>query len=117
TQNENLKQTSISMVTLDDYCLNNEIETIHFIKIDVEGFEMNVLKGAKTNIEKQNIKRIQVEHGSLQSIIAGTTLYGFTTLLHNYQCYHIKQNGIYKIDYAPINEIYYNSNYYFKINE
>ncbi|MFC5195476.1 FkbM family methyltransferase [Bizionia hallyeonensis] len=117
TEEKDLKKTTISVITLDDYCKQHTIEKIHFIKIDVEGFEMNVLKGAKVALEKQHIERIQIEHGSLQSIIAGTTLYSFIKLLKTYQCYHIKQNGIYKINYAPIEEIYYNSNYYFKFKE
>jgi len=36
----------INVITLDDYVNNNKIHRINLIKIDVEGFELNVLKGA-----------------------------------------------------------------------
>jgi len=41
----------IITISLDDYCDSNGIEEIHFLKIDVEGFEGNVLSGAKRIID------------------------------------------------------------------
>jgi len=37
---------SVDVVTLDDFVSKNEVKDISLIKIDVEGFEMEVLKGA-----------------------------------------------------------------------
>jgi FkbM family methyltransferase len=42
----------VKAITLDDFVNENQISQIDFIKIDVEGFEMNVLKGAKKVLEK-----------------------------------------------------------------
>lgn len=42
----------IDCVTLDDYCEQNAIPSVSFIKIDVEGFEENVLQGAKRMLRK-----------------------------------------------------------------
>ena len=39
------------MISLDNYCKLNSITQVDFIKIDVEGFEMKVLKGAQQIIE------------------------------------------------------------------
>uniref|UniRef100_A0A6C0DMB3 Methyltransferase FkbM domain-containing protein n=1 Tax=viral metagenome TaxID=1070528 RepID=A0A6C0DMB3_9ZZZZ len=44
-----------------DYVINNNIQTIDFLKIDTEGFELNVLTGFENFLE--NIKIIQFEYG------------------------------------------------------
>jgi FkbM family methyltransferase len=44
-----------------DYVINNNIETIDFLKIDTEGYELNVLTGFDDFLE--NIKIIQFEYG------------------------------------------------------
>lgn len=49
---DNTNQITINSVTLDDYVLQNGIDQIDFIKIDVEGYETNVVKGAIETIKK-----------------------------------------------------------------
>ena len=43
---------SVKAVKLDEYINSNNFEKIDFIKIDVEGFELNVLKGAVQSCHK-----------------------------------------------------------------
>lgn len=40
----------IATLTFDDYCENNAVESVDFIKIDVEGFELEVLEGGENII-------------------------------------------------------------------
>lgn len=42
----------INVITLDEYIFDKNIHKINLIKIDVEGFEFNVLKGAEITISK-----------------------------------------------------------------
>ena len=47
--NENTKAESTKMTTLDEFVKEHKIE-VGFIKVDIEGFEMEFLKGAKNTI-------------------------------------------------------------------
>lgn len=53
----------INIVTLDQYCLSNNIAKIDILKIDVEGHELEVLNGARKLLSNGNIKSIQFEYG------------------------------------------------------
>ena len=47
----NYGSVSVEMITLDDFAKENEINKIKLLKIDVEGYEYMVLKGAENIIE------------------------------------------------------------------
>ena len=49
--------------TGDIFCSENGIETIDFLKIDVEGYEHKVLQGFEGMLKKEQIKIIQFEYG------------------------------------------------------
>ncbi len=51
---------------LDDYCRRRGIEKIHLLKIDVEGFEMDVLEGACGMFADDNIEIVSFEFGAHQ---------------------------------------------------
>ena len=51
---KNFKSSSydIKCITLDDYIKENKIKNVSLLKIDAEGHEMNILKGAKETIKR-----------------------------------------------------------------
>lgn len=57
------KTESITLETLNDYCTRNNIFKIDFIKIDVEGHELDVLNGGRHLFEENRIQTIQFEYG------------------------------------------------------
>lgn len=57
----------IKIDTLDEYCFYNGIEKIDFLKIDTEGYELNVLEGATQMLSKAAISMIFCEIGFLKS--------------------------------------------------
>lgn len=53
----------ISATTVDDYCERNEIGQIDLLKIDVEGAELQVMKGARRMLESKRVKCLTFEFG------------------------------------------------------
>lgn len=51
------------VVTLDSYCSQNKISHINVLKIDVEGFEHQVLEGADTLLREHRIDILEIEAG------------------------------------------------------
>jgi len=54
---------SVSVTTGDRYCAAKRIENIHFLKIDVEGFEPQVLRGFNGMLNRGRIDVVQFEYG------------------------------------------------------
>ncbi len=59
-----LEQNSIKIntTTLNNYCINNNIEIIHFLKCDTEGHDVEVINGAKKLFEEQRVMALQFEY-------------------------------------------------------
>jgi len=76
-----------------DYLLDNNIQNIDFLKIDTEGYELNVLQGFEELLE--NVKIIQFEYG-------GTFLDNNKKLIDviNY----LEQKGFYNFSYLTNEE-------------
>jgi FkbM family methyltransferase len=53
--------TKVKTLTLDAYVNFNSINKINILKIDTQGHEINVLKGAKKSLKKNMINYIEVE--------------------------------------------------------
>jgi hypothetical protein len=59
-----MSDTSIQVVavtSLDDYCRQQAVDQIDFMKLDVEGMEPFVLQGANTLLRERRIKAILIE--------------------------------------------------------
>ena len=59
----NGRKEVVKETTLDAYCKKNNIKRIDLLKIDTEGFELNVLEGAKEMIKENGISMIYAEVG------------------------------------------------------
>lgn len=60
-ENEEKVVEQIEITTLTNFCHSNQIDTIDLLKIDTEGFDLQVLKGAIELLNKDKISLIQVE--------------------------------------------------------
>ena len=74
----NVPLESVHMLTGDDFCRTQLVQHIDFLKIDTEGYDLEVLKGFRGLITQGAIDFIQVEAG----MIPGDPAFvGMTTLL------------------------------------
>jgi len=53
----------VSIETLDNYCLAHNIKDIDLLKLDVEGHELDVLKGSIETLKRNSIKMVSFEFG------------------------------------------------------
>jgi len=80
TANENLP---VAVITLADYCRQNEIARIDLMKMDIEGGEYNALLGAKNFLESQTIGCIFLELVEAHANRAGHSTVEIKQLLSN----------------------------------
>lgn len=88
----------IQIETIDNFCKENKIEQIDFLKMDVQGYEYNILHGAKEMLGGGKIKNIQFEFDE-PNIENRIFFKDFWELLHDkYELYHSLYNGLVKIE-------------------
>ncbi len=106
------KLESVSLQTIDEFCKRENIGHIDFLKIDVEGHEFEVLKGAKNLIESGGIEIIQFEFGGTQ-IDSRTYLRDFYRLLQpHYNIHRVVKDGIcLMLNYREVYEQFSFSNF------
>jgi FkbM family methyltransferase len=94
------------MVALDEFCYDR-INEIDFLKIDVEGYELEVLKGAAKMIKENKIKVIQFEFNEF-NIFSKSFFFDYYKILPQYKFYRIMpQNRLYPMgDYTSAHEIF-----------
>lgn len=54
---------TVRLITLDQYCEDRNIDHIDYLKIDVEGYELEILRGAANMLSEQRVHMIQFEYG------------------------------------------------------
>ncbi|MFH1454832.1 MAG: FkbM family methyltransferase [bacterium] len=96
-EKNNIKHSEeINVITLDKYCSDNNIKQIDLLKLDVEGYELKVLSGAKEMIKNGNIKLIQFEFGA-PSEEKYSLIDFFDILGEQYQICRILKHGYYPL--------------------
>jgi FkbM family methyltransferase len=106
------EQETIELTTLDLFCKEWHIESIDFLKMDVEGHELAVLHGAKKLLEKKCIKIIQFEFGgcNIDSRTFFKDYYNF--FKEDFKLYRILGNGLRPIEsYSEKLEVFLAANY------
>lgn len=105
-------EDKVKITTLDKICEQENISTIDFLKIDVEGFELAVLQGAVRLLAGNNVKFIQFEFGGTD-IDTRVFFKDFYLLLSpKYKIYRILKNGLAPIEkYSELDEIFLTTNY------
>ena len=100
------------LTTLDAELVARGWNFIDYLKIDTEGFDYQVLLGAKTYLSEKKFGFIQFEYNQPWAS-ANATLLGALNLLnqHGYSCYLIRSDGLYELDYSVYQEYFRYSNF------
>jgi FkbM family methyltransferase len=91
------KGVEVSVVTLDGFCEDRSIRFVDFIKIDVEGYEGDCLRGAASLINENRVGMVQFEFNSMHAL-TGTLFQDLVGLLPGYRIYRILPHGALMLD-------------------
>ncbi len=103
----------VSIQTLDNFCNTQKISHIDFLKLDVEGHELAVLKGAKQLLKDKKIASLQFEFGG-SSIDSRAYFRDFWNILNeNYHLYRVVRDGLQPIQhYSEKLEVFAYTNFF-----
>jgi FkbM family methyltransferase len=107
---------AIELTTIDDFCQTANIDHIHLLKLDVEGYEFAVLQGAARMLKEGRVSIVQFEFGE-NDIDARVFFRDFWNLLsQSYEIFRIVPDGLVPIkSYTAALEIYATINYLARI--
>ena len=106
----------VSLKTIDDFCVDHGIDNIFYLKIDVEGGELDVLNGSRNMLKQGRIHFIQFEFGP-NCMKAKVYLKDFFEILKDYQIYRIVKDGLRHLKkYDEILEIPLTGNFFAELN-
>lgn len=101
-----IRGTEFECTTIDDFCAEHGIDFIDFMKIDTEGSEYNILRGAQKMLTSNKIRFVQFEFNEM-NIISRVFLRDFYNLLKQYTFYRLSENRLIPLGgYDPKNEIF-----------
>jgi FkbM family methyltransferase len=88
------KGAKVKITTLDKLVKDHTIETPTLIKIDIEGYELEALKGAENLLQCSSPPILIIEYSNLHPQHGGTVLdiYRFLQALNNYHFYKLRQS-------------------------
>lgn len=94
----NAQEIIVKSDTLDNFAYKNSIKNIDLLKVDTEGSELSILKGAINLIEQKAIKIIHFEFNEM-NVYSRTYLKDFFDILKNYNLYRLLPNSFLPIHY------------------
>ena len=107
------KKITRQKTTIDEFCKQQNIAEVDFIKIDVEGFEFHVLKGAEKLLSKKNAPHLCIEMNIPCFQDMGINVDDIFLFLkeYNYKFYYINSSGKLAPTAGPV-ENYKHLNYF-----
>jgi FkbM family methyltransferase len=106
------RKETIALTTLDIFCEEHHIAAIDFLKLDVEGHELAVLRGGKRMFEAGKVGIVQFEFGgcNIDSRTFFRDYYNF--FAKDFKLYRILSNGFREIvTYSEDLEVFQSANY------
>jgi FkbM family methyltransferase len=99
---EKSNQYLVDVTSLDLFAIDHGISFIHLLKIDTEGHELEVLRGASNLLRERRIRAIQFEFNEM-NIVSRVFFKDLCGLLPNYRLYRMLRDGLVPLDpYSPL---------------
>ena len=96
------KSYDIDVRTLDQFVEEHRLERIDLLKIDTEGYELNVLRGGARTLGAGMVDAIQFEFNEM-NVVSRALFRDFWELLPQYRLYRMLPRGLLSIDrYNPL---------------
>lgn len=96
------KSLEVNVTTIDKFVKDYKISNIRLLKIDTEGNELKVLKGAKQTISEQLIDIIHFEFNEM-NVCSKVFFKDFYDILNNYLFYRLLPDGLVHLgEYNPV---------------
>jgi len=86
----------VPVIRVDDYVEANQINSIDLLKIDTEGHELAVLKGARTSLRAGRVHCIHLEFNEMNAI-SHVHFLDIFDILSNYRLYRLLPRGMIEI--------------------
>jgi FkbM family methyltransferase len=103
--NDSIKQ-EVKNTTIDNFLHDNNINQIDFLKIDTEGTEIDILKGAKNSIKNKKVNIIQFEFNEM-NIFKRVFMGDFIKILKDYEFFRLLPNSFLKLDLRNCKPIHF----------
>lgn len=92
----------IQVTTIDEFVESQFIQTINLLKIDTEGNELQVLRGAQRALDQQRIEIIQFEFNEM-NVVSRVFFKDIADLLKDYSFYRMLPDGLVPLgEYNPL---------------
>lgn len=101
----------VPLRTVDSFCNSEAIDRLDFIKIDSEGYEIEVLQGAQETLRTMRPSFVQFELAH-HHLIRRHLLADLLDLLEGYRPYRLLRNGMHSVDLRqPVDNLFIMANY------
>ena len=106
------RERMVGVTTLADALRDAEWDGADAVKIDAEGYDLRVIRGAEDLIARQRLGVVQFEYNRPWQL-AGETLSGAYALFerHGYRVFLLKRDGLYTLNYHLYEEYFEYSNF------
>jgi FkbM family methyltransferase len=91
---------TVDVIDIDSFVTNHGIEHVDLLKIDTEGHELEVLRGAARTLNEGKVAAIQFEFNEM-NLISRTFLRDFFDILPNFRFHRMVRDGLVPLSEAP----------------
>jgi FkbM family methyltransferase len=110
--NDLAQKICVTTTTIDAEVAKHDFKFIDFLKIDAEGYDLQVLRGSRNCLKDKVVGVIQFEYNKPWADSSSTIVNAIGYLKsYGYSVYLLKRKGLYTFDYEQYGEYFQYSNF------